>query len=291
MLKLRIFLYVLQENKNREVVEAARLRLEQFALVVQESERKVSEIMTVHLKEQKQMTEALKQSWIELDKKNLEEVQQRQQSRLKLEEQLQLERQAAADAAEAGRQAVQKAALEEQLRVLKEVEDQRRKEQEAIIEEERQRKLKADEEEKRRAEEEAQKAAAAAEQTRPAEAQSSEGVVEGGLIPALQGTILKDDLIKYAKTDELLKQFDSSVSNIDGRDPTTKAFYVGAVKSINTPFNALADTNDAEILNKVQHFKKLLSGEAVSGGGSMDTLFQCTCKLNLMLHLVNTYDK
>lgn len=228
----------------------------------------MAEAESVALKLKREQEDSLKQAWIERERLNLQDLQLRQESRRKSEEKLNQERKALAAAAAASRKAAYDAAVQEQLRKQKATEDEHRRREEANVAKQRLLQQKVAEE-NRLAEEHA-----AEESRKRLEVQKKSSEV----VPELQGLILKEELSKFARTTQLLKTFDEPTAHIDGKDPTSKAFYIGAVKCINTPLNALADTSQGEIMAKVQHFSKLLTGEPVSGGGSMATMFSCTCE-------------
>ncbi|CAL8104097.1 unnamed protein product [Orchesella dallaii] len=259
-----------EEASERKGKEAVAEKVRQFREAEKESQKVADKKLYETSEANRKIQETILQSWAQKERSNLESVQQQQKIRLK-EQQQQFQEQkaklAAAEQSRANRHAAEEAVKQQQ--ILKQQQEteaaQKKKEQDAILENNRrqQEQYARDEQEARNT------AAAAAEQKKLDQQQRTQ------IVPELEGLILKDDLTKYARTTELLKKYDDPTAHINGKDATTKAFYVGAVKSINTPLNALADTQANDIMVKVQHFSKLLTGEQVSGGGSMSTLFSC----------------
>ena len=231
------------------------------------------------MKLRREKDEALKKEWEETERTNLQDIQLRQKNRLKQEEMLLVERKAALDAAERNRQAVQEAARQEQLKLQKSQEEaQKRKEESERLEQQRLDQQKAANE-KAKAEKEAAEAKQKLEELKKSQQ----------VVPELSGLILKEDLATFSKTTEFLRQYEEPASHIDGKSPATKSFYMGAVKCINTPLNALADTSENEIMSKVQHLSKLLAGEQVTAGGSMTVPFSSTCKSGILSYVITKY--
>ncbi|ODN06360.1 Nucleoporin GLE1 [Orchesella cincta] len=268
-----------EKGSERKAKEALSEKVRQFKEAERQSEKLAEQKLRESFEANQRVEEVIRESWAQKDRKDLEFIQQQQKNRLKEQQQQLQERKAKlvqADQARANRQAAEEAVRQQQ--ILKQQQEneaeQKRKEQDAILENNRRQ-----QEQKAREEQAAQNAA---EQKRVDQQQRTQ------IVPELEGLILKDDLTKYARTTELLKRYEEPTAHINGKEPATKAFYVGAAKSINTPLNALADTHADDILMKVQHFSKLLSGEQVSGGGSMSTLFSSKATPNGELFVMKT---
>jgi hypothetical protein len=102
---------------------------------------------------------------------------------------------------------------------------------------------------------------------------------------ALHGLILKEDCAVYERCTLLIQKYEEASKDIipGSTDLNIKKFYTGAVGCINTPLNAVADTDSAVLSQRVKHFLDMIEGKPVVGNTTMTSHFQCTGML------VNTF--
>lgn len=101
------------------------------------------------------------------------------------------------------------------------------------------------------------------------------------LLPtALQGFILKEDCDKYLQCSNLILSYEQATKDISAgsENPTIKKFYSAASKCINTPLNAVANTDPGQISAKITHFMDMIDGKPVYASSTMTTPFSAAGK-------------
>jgi hypothetical protein len=98
----------------------------------------------------------------------------------------------------------------------------------------------------------------------------------------LQSFILKEDCDKYVHCNNLVQKYEEAARDIvaGSSNPVIKKFYSGASICINTPLNALANTDPRQISAKTTHFLDLIQGKPVVGTSTMTIPFNASSKYN-----------
>ncbi|XP_021957843.1 nucleoporin GLE1 isoform X2 [Folsomia candida] len=201
------------------------------------------------------------------------------------------EQKAKENAAAQAREAAAKAA-EERERQLKVQQEQAAADAEALI---ARQKLEVDEARKQEetllAQQETLLAAAAAveQQTKQAQSKPEAATIGETVLPAaLQGFILKEDCDKYMRCNSLIQSYEHATKDISASsdNSTIKKFYSGASKCINTPLNAVANTDPGQISAKITHFIDLIEGKPVYASSTMTTPFTSSVLPNGKLFVI-----